>query len=195
MNSAALYPAVSQVHVELLAPTHDILEDLDSGLRCLGFAIICSPADAEKTTFRVRVVEEGVIPPADGVPFVVVAKTRAVERFAAAIEAGASGYFIRPLEFLSLGAALCAAAIPRSSMPVQQTSRFTATLTEDQTINTVVGMLMERFRTPRAEAYARLRRHSRDGRRKLADVATEIINVNERLSTTLRSIETIAFDP
>ena len=59
----------------------------------------------------------------------------------------------------------------------------------DQTVSTVVGILMERFRLQRAEAYARLRRYSRTERRKVVELATELVASSEELSRTMRAIE------
>ena len=64
--------------------------------------------------------------------------------------------------------------------------------TADQIVSTVVGILMERYRLQRAEAYERLRRYSRTERRKVVEVATEIIVATEKLSRTLRAIESVA---
>jgi ANTAR domain len=64
--------------------------------------------------------------------------------------------------------------------------------TADQIVSTVVGILMERYRIQRTEAYERLRRYSRTERRKVVEVATEIIAATEKLSRTLRAIESVA---
>jgi AmiR/NasT family two-component response regulator len=47
---------------------------------------------------------------------------------------------------------------------------------------------MERFRLQRADAYARLRRYSRTERRKLVELATELLASTEELSRTMRAI-------
>jgi len=65
-------------------------------------------------------------------------------------------------------------------------------LTADQIVSTVVGILMERYRIQRTEAYERLRRYSRTQRRKVVEVATEIITATEKLSGTLRAFESVA---
>jgi AmiR/NasT family two-component response regulator len=61
-------------------------------------------------------------------------------------------------------------------------------LTADQTVSTVVGILMERYRIQRAEAYERLRRYSRAERRKVVEVATQMLSATEELSKTMRAI-------
>jgi AmiR/NasT family two-component response regulator len=64
-------------------------------------------------------------------------------------------------------------------------------LNADQTVSTVVGILMERYRIQRAEAYERLRRYCRTERRKVVEVATEMLAATEELSKTLRAIEPV----
>lgn len=193
MSPASL--AGSRFRVELLSRSVEVRDALLSGLRSLDYEVLeANDERPDLHSARVRIIEEGLAPPPDAAPFVVIAPTGSVEGFASAIGSGASGYFILPLEFLSLGAALCAAASGRSGMSGQQTVRSPDGLTADQTINTVVGILMERFRTQRIDAYARLRRHSRQQRRKLVDVAAEFMAANENLTRTLRSIESVPFD-
>jgi AmiR/NasT family two-component response regulator len=65
-------------------------------------------------------------------------------------------------------------------------------LTADQAVSTVVGILMERYRIQRAEAYERLRRYSRTERRKVVEIATEILAATEELSKTMCAIESLA---
>ena len=113
------------------------------------------------------------------------------------IEAGASGYFVVPIDFLSLSATICSAAVQARDLSTmtERTAKLHESLTADQTVSTVVGILMERYRFQRSEAYERLRRYSRTERRKVVEVATEIVSATEELGKTMRAIESVAREP
>jgi hypothetical protein len=182
------------VRVEVAQPGS--WSELISALRSLGFAV--SVGYDEKVTGPFVRVTDGSSPTGDEkVAFVVIAKARSVQALTAAIEAGASGYFVLPIDFLSLSATICSAAVQArdlSSM-TERTAKLHESLTADQTVSTVVGILMERYRFQRAEAYERLRRYSRTERRKVVEVATEIVAATEELGKTMRAIELVAREP
>jgi AmiR/NasT family two-component response regulator len=77
----------------------------------------------------------------------------------------------------------------------ERTANLHESLTADQTVSTVVGILMERYRFQRSEAYERLRRYSRTQRRKVVEVATEIVTATEELGKAMRAIESVAREP
>lgn len=182
------------VRVEVAQPAS--WSELISGLRSLGFAV--SVGYNEKVTEPFVRVTDGTSPPGDDkVAFVVIAKARSVQALTAAIEAGASGYFVVPIDFLSLSATICSAAVQARDLSTmtERTAKLHESLTADQTVSTVVGILMERYRFQRAEAYERLRRYSRTERRKVVEVATEIVTATEELGKTMRAIESVAREP
>jgi len=165
--------------------------DLVSGLRASGFTVLLEgdlPPDA--TVVR---VSDGSLPAAgEKLPFVAIARGRCPQALAATIESGASGYFVAPFDFVSLSATLCAlAARMRTNLPARS-AKARDSLTDDQAVSTVVGILMERYRIQRTEAYERLRRYSRTERRKVVEVATQIVTATEELSRTMRAIESVA---
>ena len=152
----------------------------------------------EKVTAPLVRVTDGTTPLGnDKSAFVVVAKVRSVEALTAAIEAGASGYFVVPIDFLSLSATICSAAVQARDLSTmsERTAKLHESLTADQTVSTVVGILMERYRFQRNEAYERLRRYSRTERRKVVEVAAEIVTATEELGKTMRAIESVAREP
>lgn len=114
----------------------------------------------------------------------------------AAIESGACGYFVAPIDYLSMSATLCAAATVARDLSTlaDRTAKLNESLSSDQAVSTVVGILMERYRFQRAEAYERLRRYSRTERRKVVEVAAEIVSATEELGKTMRAIESVARD-
>ena len=105
------------VRVEVAQPA--AWSELISALRSLGFAV--SVGYNEKVTEPFVRVTDGSSPPGDDkVAFVVIAKARSVQALTAAIEAGASGYFVVPIDFLSLSATICSATargVTRSRPP------------------------------------------------------------------------------
>jgi len=176
--------------VRLEAPVAGPWNDLIGGLKALGFEV--SLAGDEDAPDMVVLVVEGSFPATDANnAFIVVAREHSLRAAKGAIAGGASGYFAAPFDFLSLGVAICAAAAQARTLAslTERTARLHAAMEGDQTVSTVVGILMERFRLQRAEAYARLRRYSRTERRKVVELATELVASTEELSRTMRAIE------
>ena len=170
--------------------------ELTSGLRSLGFVVHIG-CDEKVTGPLVRVTDGSTPRRDEKCAFIVVAKARSVQALTAAIEAGASGYFVVPIDFLSLSATICSAAVQARdlSMLTERTAKLHESLNADQTVSTVVGILMERYRFQRTEAYERLRRYSRTERRKVVEVATEIVTATEDLGKRMRAIESVAREP
>jgi len=164
--------------------------DLVGGLNALGFNVsLAGEADAPDT---VVLVVDGSFPATDAnSAFIVVSREQSLRAAKAAIGAGASGYFAAPFDFLGLGVAICSASNQARALAslTDRTARMHSSLEGDQTVSTVVGILMERFRLQRAEAYARLRRYSRTERRKVVELAAELVASSEELSRTMRAIE------
>jgi hypothetical protein len=182
------------VRIEVAQPAS--WSELISGLRSLGFAVHVGREEAA-TGPLVRVTDGRSAPTDEKTAFVVVARARSLQALTAAIEAGASGYFVVPIDFLSLSATICSAAVQARDLSTlsERTAKLHESLTADQTVSTVVGILMERYRFQRAEAYERLRRYSRTERRKVVEVATEIVTATEELGKTMRAIESVAREP
>lgn len=170
--------------------------ELISALRSLGFVV--AVGRTEKVTAPLVCITDGSTPlQSDESAFIVVARARSVAALTAAIEAGARGYFVVPIDFLSLSATICACAVKTRDLWTmsERTAKLHESLTADQTVSTVVGILMERYRFQRAEAYERLRRYSRTERRKVVEIASEIVAATEELGKTMRAIESVAREP
>lgn len=182
------------VRIEVAQPA--AWSELISGLRALGFVVHVG-RDEPISAPAVRVTDGSSAPTDENISFVVVARVRSVQALTAAIEAGASGYFVAPIDFHSLSATICSAAVQARDLSTmsERTAKLHESLTADQTVSTVVGILMERYRFQRAEAYERLRRYSRTERRKVVEVATQIVTATEELSKTMRAIESVAREP
>jgi AmiR/NasT family two-component response regulator len=181
------------VRIEVALPA--AWSDLISGLRSLGFAVHVG-RDTPVNEPVVRVTDS-VAPPAEKNAFVVIRRARSFQALTAAIEAGACGYFVAPIDYLSLSATICSAAIQARDLTTlsERTAKLHESLSADQTVSTVVGILMERYRFQRSEAYERLRQYSRTERRKVVEVATEIVTATEELGKTMRAIESVAREP
>jgi AmiR/NasT family two-component response regulator len=176
--------------VRLEIPVAEPWTDLIGGLKGLGFDV--SLAGERDEPDMVVLVVEGSYPGTDAnSAFLVVARNHSLRAAMGAVAGGASGYFAAPFDFLSLGVAICAAAGQARALASlhERTARLAASIEGDRTVSTVVGILMERFRLQRAEAYARLRRYSRGERRKVVELATELVTSSEELSRTMRAIE------
>jgi hypothetical protein len=193
-RSFSLPSPLPAVQVEVAHPAS--WSELISGLRALGFSVRLAN-DPTVTGPLVRVTDGSTPIGDDKAAFIVVAKARSVQALTAAIEAGASGYFVVPIDFLSLSATICSAAVQARDLSTmtERTAKLHESLTADQTVSTVVGILMERYRFQRAEAYERLRRYSRTERRKVVEVAAEIVTATEELGKTMRAIESVAREP
>ena len=178
------------VRIEVAQPAS--WSDLIAGLRALGFAVHVGSGTPVNEAV-VRVTDGSAAPTDEKTAFVVIARVRSVQALTAAIEAGASGYFVAPIDYLSLSATICSAAIQARDLTTlsERAAKLQESLTADQTVSTVVGILMERYRFQRSEAYERLRRYSRTERRKVVEVATEIVTATEELSKTMRAIESV----
>jgi hypothetical protein len=181
------------VRIEVAQPA--AWSDLISGLRSLGFAVHVG-RDTPVNEPVVRVTDS-VAPPDEKNAFVVIGRARSFQALTAAIEAGACGYFVAPIDCLSLSATICSAAIQARDLTTlsERTAKLHESLSADQTVSTVVGILMERYRFQRSEAYERLRQYSRTERRKVVEVATEIVTATEELGKTMRAIESVAREP
>jgi hypothetical protein len=194
LRTFSLPTPLPAVQVEVAQPAS--WSELISGLRSLGFAVHLG--EAEKVAGPLVRVTDGSTPLGDDrTAFIVIAKARSVQALTAAIEAGANGYFVEPIDRLSLSATICSAAVQARDLSTltERTAKLHESLTGDQTVSTVVGILMERYRFQRAEAYERLRRYSRTERRKVVEVATEIVAATEELGKTMRAIESVAREP
>lgn len=194
LRSVSLPTPLPAVQIEVAQPGS--WSELISGLRSLGFAVHLGN-DPKAAGPVVRITDGSTPVGDDKTAFVVIAKARSVQALTAAIEAGASGYFVMPIDFLSLSATICSAAVQARDLSAlsERTAKLHESLTADQTVSTVVGILMERYRYQRAEAYERLRRYSRTERRKVVEIATEIVTATEELGKTMRAIESVAREP
>jgi len=101
-----------------------------------------------------------------------------------AADEGALGYLVKPLDIQqivpSIEAALTRAAEIRKLR--ESEAQLNAALAGSREISMVVGLLMQRDRLDRAQAFELLRSHARSQRRPLAEVAGELLASSETLN-------------
>jgi response regulator NasT len=170
---------------------------LSRNLRAMGFTVFwTSETDTRPPgsgASVVRLIQEGFVAPNRTTPFIMVASPGSANGAFDAMHAGASGYFVAPIDPRSVGTAIYAACQrAREFEELQQrAAKLSESLQNDQTVSTVVGILIERYRCQRVEAYERLRRYARSERRKVLEIAAQILATSEDMNRILTAIETV----
>lgn len=102
-----------------------------------------------------------------------------------AIQHGALGYLIKPLDVVQLIPAVETALSRASDIKQLQEAEFhlNRALNSGRDTSTAVGILMERFHCTSDRAFEILREHARSNRRKVADVANELLGAMNKINT------------
>jgi AmiR/NasT family two-component response regulator len=112
------------------------------------------------------------------IPFIVVAPDASDTLRQTAIELGAIGYFIQPVD-ASVLVPLIQAGVQWSATwrRVEEDHRaLVEALVESRSIGTAVGIIAERHQLTPQRAFERLRRKARDERRTVADLAAGVVS-------------------
>ncbi|MBN2702181.1 MAG: ANTAR domain-containing response regulator [Methylohalobius sp. ZOD2] len=114
--------------------------------------------------------------------------TAAVEK---AMQAGGLGYLVKPLAVNQLlpGLEIALARAREIKRMKEKQSKLEEVLSKNRVINVAVGVLMERQRLPRQEAYEALRRLARTERRKVIELATQMIDLEDGLNRLVSRTE------
>jgi two-component system, response regulator PdtaR len=114
-----------------------------------------------------------------------------------AVAEGALGYLVKPVDIGQLIPAVEAALARATDIDGlrQNEQHLQAALSQNREASIAVGILMERFRFDREQAFAVLRYQARSQRRKLQDVASGVVESAERLSLPPDILEKIALHP
>lgn len=101
-----------------------------------------------------------------------------------AVDEGALGYLVKPVDIGQLIPAVEAALARSSDIDgLRQSEQHLQTaLAQSREVSIAIGVFMERFRFDREQAFAVLRYQARSQRRKLQEVAGEIVRGAEQLS-------------
>lgn len=106
-----------------------------------------------------------------------------------AAEAGALGYLVKPVDIPQLVPFIEAAMARGREIDMLRgtTEQLEQALKVEQKTRTAVGIIMERKGLDRQEAFDLLRARARSQRRKIGEVADELITAVEGMNLTLRS--------
>jgi response regulator NasT len=119
-----------------------------------------------------------------GIPFIFLSAYNDDETVKAAIEEGALGYLVKPVDVPQLLPAIHAARKRAEELTkLKETeAQLSVALSGSREISIAVGLLMERYRLTERDAFDRLRAHARAQRCKLHHLAREIINAGEQIN-------------
>ncbi len=120
-----------------------------------------------------------------GTPFMIFSAYGNEDYVQKSVELGALGYLVKPLDPDQILPAVEAALERAREIRQLQTTteQLQNALDGNRTTSIAIGLLMERFHLDRSSAFERLRRHARSQRRKLAEVAEELVRSNELLNS------------
>ena len=120
-----------------------------------------------------------------GTPFMIFSAYGNEDYVQKCVELGALGYLVKPLDPDQILPAVETALERAKEIKQLQTTtqQLQSALDSNRTTSIAVGLLMERFHLDRSSAFEKLRRHARSQRRKLAEVAEELVRSNELLNS------------
>lgn len=120
----------------------------------------------------------------DHIPFMMLSAYSDPQTVARATAAGALGYAVKPQDLAQLVPAIQAALARADELQDLRTKRLQlqAALNGERDINIAVGITMMQNHLKRSEAFELIRMAARKQRRKLADLAAQIIQAGETLS-------------
>jgi len=120
----------------------------------------------------------------EGIPFLALTAYGEKETVDRMIDLGALGYLVKPIDIPQLVPAV-AAALKRAedlkSLRHNQ-QHLNEALTGDRYTSKATGVIMERFRMTSTDAFEHLRGVARSERRKLKDVAEEIVRAEDTIN-------------
>jgi len=196
-------PHATEAPASLLLVDDDrlVLATLARGLSALGWRIHCADSAQEARAALDAGLQPDLalldvrLPGEDGVtlarelheayhlPFLMLSAYGDDATVAQAAQCGALGYLVKPLDPQQLAPMLRTALTrAREQARLQENNQQLQTaLDANREINVAVGIAMMQYRLPREEAFALLRQAARGQRRKLAEVAREVVQGSERL--------------
>jgi len=120
----------------------------------------------------------------DRIPFVILSAYSDQPMIDQASKLGALAYLVKPMDIPKLVPSLEAALARASELQGLRVShlQLQAALDAERNINVAVGITMMQYHLQRNDAFNKLRNAARIRRRKLADLATEIVQAGEALN-------------
>jgi len=131
-----------------------------------------------------------------GVPFLFLTAADDESTVKRATELGALAYLVKPIEASQYGPAVDAALARARDLRAASVmaSSLEKALAENRAIGVTVGLLMERLRVDRITAFEYLRDDARSRRRRISDVAEELLVAAELINGVLgESKRTVTF--
>jgi len=118
------------------------------------------------------------------VPFMFFSAYSDIEMARQAAEYGAVGYLVKPIDTPQIIPAIEAGLARAAEIKGLRRSEadLTAALAAGRETSIAIGLLMERYHVNRERAFETLRTHARTQRRKINDVAADLINAEETLN-------------
>lgn len=193
--------ATSARKVLLVDDDRLVLATLSKGLEHAGYAVqACASAEEAKRIIGLERPDIAVLdvrmPGESGldlaryllehpsVPFIFLTAYSEDEVVRQAVEHGALGYLVKPVDIPQLVPAL-EAALARSAEigKLRNTGEQLQTaLNENREVSMAVGLIMERRRLDRQQAFDALRSSARSQRRKISEIAEELLSAAELLN-------------
>lgn len=178
-----------------------VLATMTSGLEQAGYAVqACASAEAAQRILAVAHPDIAVLdvrmPGQSGldlarylreetdVPFIFLTAYSEGEIVRQAAENGALGYLVKPADIPQLVPAIEAALARAADLRHLRTTgeQLQTALNENREVSMAVGLIMERRKLDRQGAFEMLRTHARSQRRKIGEVAQEILAAAEVLN-------------
>jgi len=203
MNASASAPTPAPVHLLLVDDDRLILATLSSGLQDMGYQVSTAESvdDAEALlTGGLRpdlAIVDVRMPGRDGlelakrlhdlehIPFLMLSAFSDAQNVERASGFGALGYLVKPMDVVQIRPSIEAALQRGQEIDDlrQSHAQLQEALDGDRSINVAIGITMMQYRLPRTAAFELLRSAARSQRRKLADLAKDVIDTSERLHT------------
>lgn len=168
---------------------------LQASLKTLGYEVVGEARDGEEAVAQaMRLTPDAILmdvrmPKLDGIaaatqimqrrptPIVMITAYSERELVDAALQAGASGYLVKPVSDEQIEPALQVALnrFNELSHLREELSDLKEALEARKVVERAKGILMRRFQLPEDEAYRRLQKMSRDRRQPLRDTAQQVV--------------------
>jgi two-component system, response regulator PdtaR len=199
---------MSSAHILVVESNANVRAEVVNALRMEGFAVsdastVQQAADHALSHRPDIVLIEGHLPGGTGldfgkrlvaeqnVPFVVLSAELDAKFVNEAIRAGAFGFFLKPLEISKVLPTLRAALVrgkELSNLSAGQ-GRLQNALDQQRVTSVAVGILMRGHGLNREEAFEALRQQARRQRRKLDEIAADIVLAIETLNNAMPRME------
>ncbi|MGE5331430.1 MAG: ANTAR domain-containing response regulator [Nitrospirota bacterium] len=200
-------PQPASAHLLLVDDDRLILATLSSGLQDMGYQVSTAESvdDAEALlTSGLRpdlAIVDVRMPGRDGlqlaerlrdldhIPFLMLSAFSDAQNVERASGFGALGYLVKPMDVVQIQPTIEAALLRAREIEHLRQSRaqLQEALDGDRSINVATGITMMQYRLPLAAAFELLRSAARSQRRKLADLAQEVIDTCDRLHSPRKS--------